>query len=250
LFETAGRSCSSAALFDLLTPAGSRPLLSGLGHGSRREGDRILVEGLALGSGRPERLVVDLPDGSAVLIDAVGLDWQSIVGIDPSADLHHVRGSVPASSPARSVRELLRRAIGHQLVGIADRLTEELRDYVVTRTQFGRPIGSWQSVQHQLADAHVELVAARSTLATAWADPNPMVTTAAAAQAGRAARFAVTASQQLHGAIGFTWEHGLHQSVRRAQLLDGLLGGDGALEDKLGTELLSTGTLEAAVVGF
>src|SRR5438067_1339598 len=70
---------------------------------------------------------------------------------------------------------------------------------------------------------------------------SPWVAKVAKAAAGRAAEFACTQAQQTYGAIGFTWEHGFHRYLRRAYVLDWLLGDWRALEFEIGDALRMTG---------
>ncbi|MFG3021793.1 acyl-CoA dehydrogenase family protein [Streptomyces sp. NPDC048254] len=105
-----------------------------------------------------------------------------------------------------------------EAVGAADRALERTVEYVKQREQFGRAIGSFQAVKHRLADVHVAVRAARSAAyyaawATAQGEP---VGALALAQALEALRTAAAEGIQLHGGIGFTWEHEAHLSFKRA----------------------------------
>ncbi|MEV6763638.1 acyl-CoA dehydrogenase family protein [Streptomyces sp. NPDC051105] len=105
-----------------------------------------------------------------------------------------------------------------EAVGAADRALERTVEYVKQREQFGRPIGSFQAVKHRLADVHVAVRAARSAAyyaawATAQGEPAGGL---ALAQALEALRTAAAEGIQLHGGIGFTWEHEAHLAFKRA----------------------------------
>lgn len=120
------------------------------------------------------------------------------------------------------------------LVGTMRGAVELARDYACTRRQYGAPIGSFQAVQHLLADAHVATEGSRSvTLHAAWAvDALPAdqaVTAAAVAKAycARAARSVCETAIQVHGGIGNTWECLAHVHLRRAVVSTDLLGGVG-----------------------
>lgn len=125
-------------------------------------------------------------------------------------------------------------------------LTDTLT-YVTERHQYGRAIGSFQSVKHRLADVAVATTAARSALTAAWehADSDHAVTLAIAAKclAGRAHALASTHCFQVHGGIAFTAEHGFQHWVRRGLTLDLLLGGHETLTRELGQRLMTTGDL-------
>ncbi|MEU9388093.1 acyl-CoA dehydrogenase family protein, partial [Streptomyces sp. NPDC048279] len=105
-----------------------------------------------------------------------------------------------------------------EAVGAADRALERTVEYVRQREQFGRAIGSFQAVKHRLADVHVAVRAARSAAyyaawATAQGEPAGGL---ALAQALQALRTAAAEGIQLHGGIGFTWEHEAHLFFKRA----------------------------------
>ncbi|WP_020132001.1 acyl-CoA dehydrogenase family protein [Streptomyces sp. 303MFCol5.2] len=115
-----------------------------------------------------------------------------------------------------------------EAVGAADRALERTVEYLGRREQFGRVIGSFQAVQHRLADVYVQIQAARSAAYyAAWAaggpsapdglaGPDGRVGGLALAQALEALRRAAAEGIQLHGGIGFTWEHEAHLFFKRA----------------------------------
>ncbi|MEW1832380.1 acyl-CoA dehydrogenase family protein [Streptomyces sp. NPDC088196] len=105
-----------------------------------------------------------------------------------------------------------------EAVGAADRALERTVHYVKQREQFGRAIGSFQAVKHRLADVYVQVQAAKSAAYyAAWAIGNgERVGGLALAQALEALRTAASEGIQLHGGIGFTWEHDAHLYFKRA----------------------------------
>ncbi|MFC8429707.1 acyl-CoA dehydrogenase family protein [Streptomyces sp. NPDC057253] len=114
-----------------------------------------------------------------------------------------------------------------EAVGAADRALERTVEYVGQREQFGRVIGSFQAVKHRLADVYVQLQAARSAAYyAAWAvgQGDQRVGGLALAQALEALRTAAAEGIQLHGGIGFTWEHEAHLYFKRATGDDLLFG--------------------------
>lgn len=244
LFECAGATLTTAPLLDLVT--GHRPVLPlpGSSTAAQRQGGDLCVEGVLLG-GRSDPVVAGLDDGAWVL-DVDALEVEPAQGLDPELGLAVVRGSVRLDDIDRrheaglsTIRPLLRRCLAHELVGLAESTADLVREYAMTREQFARPLGSWQTVQHRLADVHVEIAGARSALDAAWRDEHEIVTTAAKRQAALAALAAVTHSQQIFGAIGFTAEHELHRRVRRCYVLDALLGSADELAFEIGNQLLS-----------
>lgn len=105
-----------------------------------------------------------------------------------------------------------------EAVGAADRALERTVGHVRQREQFGRPIGSFQAVKHRLADVYVQVQAARSAAYyAAWATVHgERAGGLALAQALEALRVAAGEAIQLHGGIGFTWEHEAHLYFKRA----------------------------------
>ncbi|KAB8187711.1 acyl-CoA dehydrogenase family protein [Microbispora catharanthi] len=121
-------------------------------------------------------------------------------------------------------------ALSAEQLGGASRCLEITLEYVKTREQFGRPIGSFQAVKHRLADLYVLVESARSVsydAARALAeDAADLPVRAAAAQAYCAEAFSTVAAEtiQLHGGIGFTWEHEAHLYFKRAHSAAKLFG--------------------------
>jgi alkylation response protein AidB-like acyl-CoA dehydrogenase len=113
-------------------------------------------------------------------------------------------------------------ALSLEAVGIASKALELALDHAKTREQFGKPIGTYQAVSHQLSDTYVETELARSLAYwAAWCvaegDEQADVACAAAkVYCGDAAVAACERSIQIHGGIGFTWEHVLHVYYKRA----------------------------------
>jgi alkylation response protein AidB-like acyl-CoA dehydrogenase len=126
--------------------------------------------------------------------------------------------------------ELARIALAAEALGGAARVLEMTTDYARERVQFGRPIGSFQAVKHRLADMMVEVEAARSAAwyAACVADERPQELAEAAAIAKSYCCDAffdcAAGALQLHGGIGYTWEHDLHLYFKRARACATLLG--------------------------
>jgi alkylation response protein AidB-like acyl-CoA dehydrogenase len=108
-------------------------------------------------------------------------------------------------------------------VGVAQRAMEMAVAYAKDRKQFDRPIGSYQAVSHACAQMLLETEGARSAvLWAAWAldhDPEaaPLAASVAKAYASDAGRRVPASALQVHGGIGFTWEHDLHFLLKRGQ---------------------------------
>lgn len=111
-------------------------------------------------------------------------------------------------------------------VGVAQRALDLAVDYVKTREQFGRPVGSFQAVKHLLADALVAVESARSSVTVA-AHATGELGSRASLTLARCSQVAVkvtAASIQAHGGIGYTWEHNAHLLLKRARANSLLLG--------------------------
>ncbi len=121
-------------------------------------------------------------------------------------------------------------AVSAELTGVAQRAMEMAVEYARDRKQFGRPIGAYQAVSHRCAQMLLETEGARSaTYWGAWtADAEPesleLAASMAKAYASDAGWRVCSSSLQVHGGIGFTWEHDLHFFLKRAKV-DGLLWG-------------------------
>ncbi|MFD6889775.1 acyl-CoA dehydrogenase family protein [Streptomyces sp. NPDC059957] len=109
-----------------------------------------------------------------------------------------------------------------EAVGAAGQALARTVEYVQQREQFGRAIGSFQAVKHRLADLYVQVQAARS--AAYYAAWDPQQGGLALAQALEALRITAGEAIQLHGGIGFTWEHDAHLYFKRAAADELLFG--------------------------
>ncbi|MFJ3881761.1 acyl-CoA dehydrogenase family protein [Streptomyces sp. NPDC090077] len=136
------------------------------------------------------------------------------------------------------VRDLACTALAAEQAGAAGRALEATVRYAKDRTQFGRPIGSFQAVKHRLADVHTAVEAARGlALAAAAAGAPPDLAAAAAAAGAEAYAYAAGEMIQLHGGIGVTWEHEAHTFFKRAHGSALLLGGPAAHRRRLAAHL-------------
>lgn len=205
------------------------PLLAVLGDDRATTGSlRVAVAGpggLTPFGGHAD-LVLHL-DGGAARIGGVA---SAVPTVDTSLDaVLSVGGAVLTDDPALVRAAAARAALGHaaELVGLGRRMLELTVGYVRQRHQFGAPVGSFQAVKHQLADAYLGLEFARpAVLAAAWAlreavDAGPAVD-GAVVLAADAAHAASRAAIQCHGAIGYTVEYELHRYAKRAWALAAL----------------------------
>jgi alkylation response protein AidB-like acyl-CoA dehydrogenase len=120
-----------------------------------------------------------------------------------------------------------------EMLGAADHVLALSVQYAKDRVQFGKPIGSFQAVKHMLADALVDVEGMRSTAyyaawcAAAGDTERSVSASMAKAWCSDASRRVMAAGLQVHGGIGFTWEHDMHLYLKRAQL-DQVSYGDAA----------------------
>jgi alkylation response protein AidB-like acyl-CoA dehydrogenase len=153
----------------------------------------------------------------------------------PTFDLAQRFGQVSFDHPATAIGplSLLERidrlaavGAGAMLLGIMNRCLEMTLAYVQTRQTFNRPIGSFQALQHRLADMLLKTESTRSAVyRAAWCfDTNDadsaLACGAAKAYAGDASRLVCGEAIQMHGGIGFTWELDLHFYFKRAKTLE------------------------------
>jgi alkylation response protein AidB-like acyl-CoA dehydrogenase len=113
--------------------------------------------------------------------------------------------------------------LASEQLGMAEWCLETTVEYVKTRYQFGRPVGSFQALKHRLADVWVDLTQARAVAryaAVCAAEADDDLPVAASLAQAFCSPFAVKAAEeciQLHGGIGFTWEHPAHLYLKRAK---------------------------------
>ena len=129
-------------------------------------------------------------------------------------------------------------ALAAEQVGGAQRCLDSSVEYAKTRIQFGRPIGSFQAIKHKCADMLLEVESAKSAAYYAgWAaaedsDELPVVASLAKSYCSEAYFHAAAENIQIHGGIGFTWEHPAHLYFKRAKSSE-LLFGDPAYHREL-----------------
>jgi hypothetical protein len=169
-----------------------------------------------------------------------GLTVRAVDGIDPSLGLVEVTGDfgTDASDQWPAALAAGQRALAHELVGASRAMLGLARDHAVERIQFGRPITAFQAVRHRLAESFVAIEAADAAVGAAWDVESPLTAAAAKAVAGRSARIVAKHCQQVLAGIGFTTEHPFHRYLRRALILDGLLGDARLLTRLLGEDLI------------
>ena len=197
--------------------------------------DLILVVARAPGSHDHEGLSL-----FGVRAGTPGLQVRALNSLDPTRRLARVAftgaealllSEEGAAAPGldRAMDESLA-ALSSEMVGGAQALLDATVSYAKMRIQFGRPIGSFQAIKHRLADLLLDVEFARSAAyracEVAAEDPSPLREVASVAKALASDAFMLAAREavQLHGGIGFTWEHDTHLYFKRAQSSSVLLG--------------------------
>jgi alkylation response protein AidB-like acyl-CoA dehydrogenase len=248
----------------LATTALFRPL-GGVGTGTvawaGRDGHWV-VDGRADDLRRTWVLDADVVDTVAVVLPgpsgpSVAFVERTELTFEPVALLDSTRRAftldVPAGLQGTAIErgrltEVLHRATvaaAAEMVGTTRWMLTTTLQYVKDRVQFGRPIGSFQVVKHRLADMSLALERASAAVyAAAMAHdaghPDRVAAThAAKAAAGEAGTLVAKDAVQLHGGIGFTWEHDLHLYLRRIYVADALLGSAAWHHDRLADLLLA-----------
>jgi alkylation response protein AidB-like acyl-CoA dehydrogenase len=188
------------------------------------------------------------------LVESESYGTERLSVLDPTRPQAHLTFSEaparllgdPDVSPESAREEMLVRAIGAlalEQVGGAQACLDMSVEYAKNRHQFGRPIGSFQAIKHMCADMLVEVESARSAAYhLAWAidhDPNEARIAAPLAKAYCADTYYRTAAStiQIHGGIGFTWEHHAHLHLKRAKSGQLLLGDSASYRARLADRL-------------
>jgi alkylation response protein AidB-like acyl-CoA dehydrogenase len=241
-----GPYLSTAVATTVLAAAGETELLPGLAAGSKL----AALASVADGTVRDGRIsgtapfVLDGPTADVLLarvgdelfvVPADAAQVTALPGLDQTRALARVSF---AAAPARAVRadrplgplaeDLLRALLAVECVGGAERALEITVAYLKAREQFGRPIGSFQALQHRCADLAVALAAARAMAGAAVAaiggDDFAVLAPAAKLLCSRTFLQVTAEMIQLHGGIGFTWEHDAHLYFKRAKANELLCG--------------------------
>jgi len=203
--------------------------------------------------------VLLVPSGDDVLViekAAGGVTCTVPANLDPSRRAAKVTLEAAPATVLPSARRLLtgiaRTVLAAEAAGIASEVTAMASEYAKIRVQFGRPIGTYQAVKHHCANM---LVDAELATASAWDAGRAGVTGgdqlsyAAAIAAALAFPAAVHNAQlniQVHGGIGFTWEHDAHLFLRRAAAIAAVAGAEQAAVDV--TDLVRDGVRRAAAI--
>jgi alkylation response protein AidB-like acyl-CoA dehydrogenase len=236
-----GKLRGTPALWD----AGSGATIGSFTMEARAEGDGVVLDGekvLVMDATAADFFLVATADGRRHIVerDAAGVSITPATAIDPTRRLYSVRfdgvkvataDSLPAAGEEYyPVFFRICVALAAESTGIAQRTMEMAVAYAKDRQQFGRPIGSYQAVSHRCAQMLLETENARSAVyGAAWAadaEPEslPLAASTAKAYASDTGWRVPDASIQVHGGIGFTWEHDLHFFLKRGRANAAMFG--------------------------
>ncbi|RTL63354.1 MAG: acyl-CoA dehydrogenase [Pseudonocardiaceae bacterium] len=221
-------SCDDPVASDWLVRIASGACVATVVTGGRvvAQGDRLTGEASWVVDGASADLIV--VGRHLVQADSPGLVRTPLPAFDQTRSLARLTFTDVAAIPftgATSSRadDVALLALAAEQIGGARECLRMATDHATNRHAFGRPIGSFQAIQHTCATLHLEIEAAWAALLhTAWTasvdGPDlPLLAATAAASASEVFVHAATENIQIHGGIGFTWEHPAHLYLRRAR---------------------------------
>jgi alkylation response protein AidB-like acyl-CoA dehydrogenase len=197
---------------------------------------------------RVERIAVVFPGAALAIVEPRSFTFVPTVDTSRrlfTVDTTNVDAQPLAADTLEAWRDRAHALLAAEMVGTARRIFDMALSYAKERTQFDVPIGSFQAIQHKLAD--MSLVLERATAAVHYAamtvdaadDDRASACHVAKAAAGEAGRRILKDGIQIHGGIGYTWEHDLHLFLRRATADEYLLGTTGWHLDRLADALFA-----------
>jgi alkylation response protein AidB-like acyl-CoA dehydrogenase len=205
------------------TPTGTVALIGDDTHPFVLEADRV------------DKVAIVLPGPQLAVVDRRELGLRFVPTVDFSRRVFTIEGAPVHGDPLDATafgawRDRAHVTIAAEMVGVSRRIFDMALVYAKERKQFDVPIGSFQAIQHKLAD--MSLALERSTAAVQYAAmtvdaadrDRARACHVAKAAAGEAARRILKDGIQIHGGIGYTWEHDLHLYLRRATADEYLLG--------------------------
>jgi alkylation response protein AidB-like acyl-CoA dehydrogenase len=259
-----GRLRGTPALWD----AGSPATVGGFRMEAKADGDGVVLDGektLVMDAAGADFFLVATGDGRRHLVEsgADGVTVSPETGIDPtrrfsSVQLDAVKVAAADTLPGAEadyypVFHRVCVALAAESTGIARRTLEMAVEYAKDRQQFGRPIGAYQAVSHRCAQMLLETENSRSAVyGAAWAaDAEPeslhLAASMAKAYAGDAGWRVPDASIQVHGGIGFTWEHDLHFFLKRGRSNAAIFGDSKWHRERVADAVLARADAPAAI---
>jgi alkylation response protein AidB-like acyl-CoA dehydrogenase len=234
----------------------------GVAHlGVRAEGDQLTGRGGYVVDGATADVLLvpaRTDDGIGVFLvpgDAPGLTRTPLVTLDQTRKQAHVDvawtpatriGGGDQTVEVERAFAIARALLACEQVGVAQRCLDLTVEFAKTRIQFGRPIGSFQAIKQRLAELLIKIESARSAAGVAAAaaaddsDDLGWKADVAKAYCSEAVMAASADTIQLHGGIGFTWEHDAHLYFKRARSTEELLGTPREHYDRIAAHLAAT----------
>jgi alkylation response protein AidB-like acyl-CoA dehydrogenase len=193
-------------------------------------------------------------NGGGTVVAGADADIEQLDTIDSTRRFFSVQasGGEPLGGDTEQARAAICTALAAELTGVAQRAMEMAVEYAKDRKQFDRPIGAYQAVSHRCAQMLLEVEGARSTTYYAgWAADNepeslPLAGSMAKAYASDAGWRVTASALQVHGGIGFTWEHDLHFFLKRAKTDGHLFGSAREHRDRVAGLALAQGAAVGA----
>jgi alkylation response protein AidB-like acyl-CoA dehydrogenase len=214
--------------------------LSDTGVEARPDGDAFVLTGEAryVTDGATADRIVVAAGGELFVPDGPGLSATPVEVMDATRKVAHVhldgaRAERLGDGDSGARERVLDRAyvgLAAEMLGGAERVVELSVEYAKQRVQFDRPIGSFQAVKHRAADMLLDVESLRNAVAyAAWAlerdHPDASIAASMAkAYASDAYRRVASSGIQVHGGIGFTWEHDMHLYFKRAKASEAAFG--------------------------
>ncbi|HEY2792783.1 MAG TPA: acyl-CoA dehydrogenase family protein [Micromonosporaceae bacterium] len=242
--ELLGRLASGDAIAALAVPATAGPTTA-LTHTVKVDGDRLSGTVTSVADALPADVLLIPTDAGLYAVTDVSVS--AVISLDMTRQLADVTldgaaGTLVGDASSVAAALLAGAALlASEQLGLAAWCLEETVDYLKNRYQFGRQVGSFQALKHRLADIWVDVTQARATAryaadcaAVGDADLPVAVAVAQAFNGPMAVRTAEDCLQ-LHGGIGFTWEHPIHLYLKRAKADSIAFGTAAAYRNELGT---------------
>ncbi|MCG5432068.1 acyl-CoA dehydrogenase [Mycobacterium sp. MYCO198283] len=266
---------ASPLLADLASGAAIATYALASGLTATRQGDALVIRGEArsvAAAAQASLLVLPVAIESTtewVVLDAERLEIEPVKAVDPLRPIAHVRANAVEVGDDRVLsnlegvvaRALITTLLSAEAVGVAKWATDEAAGYAKIREQFGRPIGQFQAIKHKCAEMIADTERATAAVWDAaraldearehgWDATTPKVEFAAAVAATLAPAAAQHCAQeciQVHGGIGFTWEHDTNVYYRRALGIAAAFGRRADYPQRVVDTATSTGMRELTI---
>ena len=255
--ELLTRAASGDAVVALAVPATTLPWSDNNGSATVQDG-RVSASVRSVTDARiAEVLLVPVGD-DLYAVNAAMVEITPVLSLDMTRQLVDIEiDSVPADLLAVDVKDAIEYSLvlsagllASEQLGLAEEALQSTVDYLKQRRQFGRVLGSYQALKHRLADLWVEIAHARAVARYAAAcaadesDDLPVAATLAHSLCSAVAVKAAEECVQLHGGIGFTWEHPAHLLLKRAKSSSSMFGGIEHHRERLGVLVNMSGGTE------